>query len=444
MATSGHDPLTVPPQFWQRPDVTQALQARDIARLFRLLRQYCGASQTRIGTAVGMTQSTVSLIVNRNKPVTTMAVLERIADGLAMPDESRMRLGLAPKEMDVMRRRTALGIGLIGALSPGTLTAVLRDSAAEAFEFTRERAVSAVGKGTLDHLTAVIVELDRAYPWRPAAELFPIARVYRHRVEGLINGRHTLAEARELYVHGAYLSHLLADLAYDLGSTLTAKAYAIDSQQLAEHAGHGELYGWAADTLADLERYRGAAEKAAKTALDGLDRVPRQHPLAALLRNNAARSFARQGDRTAAAELLAEARVVCEQLPDEMPSRFSTVCAENIAHTIANSTAECHLGLNDWKEAEQHARMGCGVAQWSPGQAALAQLRLGLALAHLGHPDEAAERGRQALALERGYGSMLTNARKLDAALRGRYPKEPGTLEFHERLERFDKQAIGN
>jgi hypothetical protein len=41
------------------------------------------------------------------KPVTAIAVLERIADGLAMPDECRMRLGLAPKEVDGMRR--ALG-----------------------------------------------------------------------------------------------------------------------------------------------------------------------------------------------------------------------------------------------------------------------------------------------------------------------------------------------
>jgi hypothetical protein len=71
------------------------------------------------------------------------------------------------------------------------------------------------------------VELDRAYRWRPAAELFPVARVYRQRVEGLTNGKRTLAEARELDVHGAYLSHLLADLAYDLGSTLTAKVFAI-------------------------------------------------------------------------------------------------------------------------------------------------------------------------------------------------------------------------
>jgi hypothetical protein len=41
--------------------------------------------------------------------------------------------------------------------------------------------------------------------------------------------------------HGAYLSHILADLAFHLGSKLTAKAFTIDSYQLAEDAGHNEL-----------------------------------------------------------------------------------------------------------------------------------------------------------------------------------------------------------
>src|SRR5215211_790120 len=148
MAASAHDPLRVPPDFWQRDEVTAALEQRDIGRLFGHLRKYCGASQTRIGTAVGMTQSTVSLIVNRNTAVAALAVLERIADRLEMPDEARMRLGLAPKEVDSVRRRTALGLSLVATLTPSTLTPstltnVLRESAAEALEFTRQRAVSA-------------------------------------------------------------------------------------------------------------------------------------------------------------------------------------------------------------------------------------------------------------------------------------------------------------
>ena len=52
MRTSGRDPLTVPAEFWEPRPVIEALEARDIAQLFRLLRRYCGASQTRIGVAV--------------------------------------------------------------------------------------------------------------------------------------------------------------------------------------------------------------------------------------------------------------------------------------------------------------------------------------------------------------------------------------------------------
>jgi len=431
----GRDPLRVPAQIWDREDVAEALQARDIGRLFRLLRQYCGASQTRIGAAVGMTQSTVSLIINRDQAVSSIAVLERLADGLAMPDGGRLRLGLAPKEVDAMRRRTALSIGLLGALSPTSLTSVLRESAAEAFEFTRERAVTTVGKGTLEQLTSVVIELDRAYPWRPAAELFPVARVFRQRVEELINGKHTLAEARELYVLGAYLSHILADLAWDLGSTLTAKAFAIDSQQLALEAGHGELYGWATDTLTGVLHWTGRPGESIDAALIGLRQVPRHHPLAARLRSTAAQGHARRGDRDACLEMLTAAREVCEQLPDVLPSRFTTDSAEHVTYTVSSHAASCYVDLGAWKDAEREARTACAVGRWSPGRAAYAQLDLAVALANLGCPDEAAERGKQALAFDRGYGSLLPKARKLDRALRSRYPKEPGALEFRARYE---------
>jgi hypothetical protein len=95
MPISGRDPLRVPVQFWQRPEVTEALDAPRHRALFRLLRQYCGPV----------------------KPAS------------------------APRS--ALRRRTALGTGLI-ALSPATLTAVLRESAAEAMDFTRQRTTSSV------------------------------------------------------------------------------------------------------------------------------------------------------------------------------------------------------------------------------------------------------------------------------------------------------------
>jgi tetratricopeptide (TPR) repeat protein len=440
MPISGRDPLRVPAQFWQRPEVTEALDARDIGRLFRLLRQYCGASQTRIGTAVGMTQSTVSLIVARGKPVTMLTVFERIADGLDMPDQARMRLGLAPKGVDTVRRRTALGAGLV-ALSPATLTAVLGESAAEAMDFTRQRTMSSVGAGTLDHLEAVVIDLDRSYPWRPASELFPVARFYRQRVEQFINGKHTLAEARELYVRAAHLSYLLSDLASDLGSHLTAEAYAIDSYQHAELAGHDEACAWASSSLTCWAANAGQPARAAAAAHRGLNKAPRNSPIAARLHGRAALTYALQGNQSACIDRLAEARNLCDQLPDESPSRFATEDRDLTSCIVTRMTAWCHNQLGNYQEAERHTRDALAVEAWSPGEADLNRLDLGIALAHRGSPDEAAERGKQALARPRFLGALLPRARELDAVLMKRYPADPGTQEFHEQYQLIASQA---
>lgn len=83
------------PSFWDRAEVSEALQAQDMGRLFSLLRQYCGLSQTDIGTLTEMSQGRVSKIIQGVR-VEQFALIKRIADGLGMPDASRMELGLAP------------------------------------------------------------------------------------------------------------------------------------------------------------------------------------------------------------------------------------------------------------------------------------------------------------------------------------------------------------
>lgn len=87
----------IPGSIWRRPDMLAALQARDIATAFRLIRQYAGLSQTTIGSMTGMSQGKVSGIMGGNQQVTALEVLERIADGLGFPDEARLALGLAPR-----------------------------------------------------------------------------------------------------------------------------------------------------------------------------------------------------------------------------------------------------------------------------------------------------------------------------------------------------------
>jgi len=89
--------IAVPGSFWQRSEVLDALRIRAIGPLFRLLRQYAGASQTQIAIACGMSQGKVSQIMCGRTQVESLAVLERIAGGLDLPDPARMTLGLAPR-----------------------------------------------------------------------------------------------------------------------------------------------------------------------------------------------------------------------------------------------------------------------------------------------------------------------------------------------------------
>jgi transcriptional regulator with XRE-family HTH domain len=94
------NPITIPSSLWSQPEALRALNGRDIGHLFRLVRQYAGASQTQIAIACGMTQGKVSEYMKRGgRQVLTLEVFERIADGLEMPDQARMALGLAPRTL---------------------------------------------------------------------------------------------------------------------------------------------------------------------------------------------------------------------------------------------------------------------------------------------------------------------------------------------------------
>jgi tetratricopeptide (TPR) repeat protein len=99
MRASAFDPPSIPPAFWERPDVCQALRKRDMGTLFTLLRQHTGLSQTRIGTAVGLGQGRISEVINGNLGIRHAHVFERIADGLSMPDHARIMLGLPPRQI---------------------------------------------------------------------------------------------------------------------------------------------------------------------------------------------------------------------------------------------------------------------------------------------------------------------------------------------------------
>ena len=129
MPGRANDLIQIPASFWERPDTIAALRNRDIGRLFALLQQYTGASQTQIGIACVLPQGKVSAIIHGIQLVEKLDVFQRIADGLGLPDPARTSLGLAPRhppaspasglftldkgdrqEDDPVRRRTFVGL----------------------------------------------------------------------------------------------------------------------------------------------------------------------------------------------------------------------------------------------------------------------------------------------------------------------------------------------
>jgi hypothetical protein len=54
------------------------------------------ANQARLATALALGQGRLNEVINGRRHVTHLGVLERLADGLTMPDDARVLFGLAP------------------------------------------------------------------------------------------------------------------------------------------------------------------------------------------------------------------------------------------------------------------------------------------------------------------------------------------------------------
>jgi len=89
-------PVEVPSGAWRSEGTRRALRERDVAVLLQGVQAQTGASQARLAAAAGFGQGRFSEVFHGRRKVTTLEALERIADGLGMPDDARVLFGLAP------------------------------------------------------------------------------------------------------------------------------------------------------------------------------------------------------------------------------------------------------------------------------------------------------------------------------------------------------------
>lgn len=91
----------MPSSFWRKSDVQVALARRDVAELFRrYLTDFTECTQTQLALLTEHDRSDVSNWIRgtRHGQVSDINVLTRIAEGLQVPDEARMLMGLAPAD----------------------------------------------------------------------------------------------------------------------------------------------------------------------------------------------------------------------------------------------------------------------------------------------------------------------------------------------------------
>lgn len=214
-----HGPIDVPLRDWRREDVRQALRDRDMSTLLRAVQQYTGVSQTRLASATGLVQGRVSEILRGNRAVTSLEVFERFADGLNMPDEARVMLGLAPVHPAGLDHLGPSGRAEIIGIYPSQSTAVadINQAARDAhrIDVLAVRGLGIVGLND-SLLRATVIEQQ---PTLRVLLLDPDSESANRRAQEIRESRETftsginlaVARLRELADHGAKVELALYD-----------------------------------------------------------------------------------------------------------------------------------------------------------------------------------------------------------------------------------------
>jgi tetratricopeptide (TPR) repeat protein len=307
-------------------------------------------------------------------------------------------------------------------------------SAVEAMEFTRRAEASQLGPRTLEHLESVVCSMAAAFAHTSPDELFSKVRWYRHQVEHLIAGRHTLREGRELYRHAGWLSIILAWLSNDLGDPVTGEAHCLDAWEHGWQAEDNEICAWSMDAKSTIATYSNQPSVARDAAERGLQQAPRGSAAAVRVSAQLARAYAKLGQADQFQDMLKDARIRLDQLDCQSSELFSTDSGR-----LASYAASSYIWLGQPGRAVPYAieaitfYRDVGVSKRSPTREAISRLDLALAHVELGQPDDAAEQIEHALSSERITGSVLSRLGDLTVRMQHKYPQLETTRKLAER-----------
>lgn len=303
----------------------------------------------------------------------------------------------------------------------------------ELVELTRRAEQSSIGAETLDELEMTTDQLCRAYSTHDPAVLRNQATTHLRYVFGLLDGRTTLDQHRELLVRAGWDALLLGCVAYDVGDRYAADQARRLAYRLGEQAGHGQIMAWSFELGSWYALVEGRYLDAIDLAEQGLQHAG-ESSAAVQLTVQASHGYARVGDVQARATL-ETGRKILERLPrPEHPEHHFVFDPDK--HTFYVAKILTALGKDD-PAAEEHAReviRQCDQARRWPMRLAESQLNLGLVAGRRGDLDEAVGLATSALRVERRSGGLMPHAEELLHALGELYPSARLVENYREQL----------
>ncbi|MER6169863.1 tetratricopeptide repeat protein [Streptosporangium sp. NPDC001681] len=344
--------------------------------------------------------------------------------------------GLQPEDLGFRPNRRGAG-QLIEATSIIPMDALRAEADLYGtMELAQQLQASDVGTGTLEALAEAVDLLCRAYPVVSAATLRDRTQKRLAQVNGLLGGRITLAQHRELLVITGWLTALLGCVHYDLGEREEAETARRAAYEMGRQVGHGELMGWAYEMSAWFALVEGRYEDVVTAARTG-QAVAGQSSAQVQLTLQEARGLARIGDRREADKALTRGADALAKLP--LPGNPDHHFVFDHAKWVFYA-ATAYTWLGDDDRAEEHALETIQIhtrpdgTSNAPMRVADSHIDLGIVHARRGNLDAAVEQGMTAFDIDRKSLTDLVNrAADLDRVIRQRYRREALAEEFHER-----------
>ncbi|MEU1284888.1 helix-turn-helix transcriptional regulator [Kitasatospora sp. NPDC005856] len=264
------------------PAFAAACAARQIGAVFQAAARRAGIGPAQIARRTGLSTSRVSEIMTGGRTVESMAVIERIADGLRIP--GRM-LGLADRPWEAAAETTTY--------RPAAVP--------ETWEVLDMLSRTTASDAALSHLEAAVADTAFHYPSTPPAESVPTLQRQLVGVHEMLARPQSLAARRRGVRILAAVSGLLGLAHHDLGDRNRSDAHFHLGTIAAGEGEADDLIAWLLTMKSIVEYTAGRRDAAAgllqQAALHAETAAPRRRAWVAA---NLARVLAARGERTAA------------------------------------------------------------------------------------------------------------------------------------------------